>query len=168
MKPLLLIIDLQAGWRHKTATEAAMLKTVQLASRFDGDVIHCCFRNDPQSLFHTQLGWRRFVEPEDTDQIPEIAALHLPVYWRTTYSCVTDETLPLIQNHRPVYIAGVFTDISVAATAMHIFDQGIPVYIVTDCVATLHGQPIHEKALMSLDYAIGRKQMIIADDLLQK
>jgi hypothetical protein len=91
MTKLLLIIDLQKGWRHKTATEAAMLQTVALCQKFTGDIIHCCFKNDPKSLFHTQLNWRRFVDARDTDQIPEIADLNLPQYWRGTYSCVNQE-----------------------------------------------------------------------------
>src|SRR5687767_9483795 len=99
MNSLLIVIDLQKGWRHKTATEAAMLRTVELCKRFTGDIIHCCFKNDPASLFHTQLGWSRFVEPSDTDQIPEAAELNLPQLWRGTYSCVNEETLPIIVQH---------------------------------------------------------------------
>lgn len=160
MKTLLIVIDLQKGWRHKTATEATMLRTVKLIKKFKGDVIHCCFKNDPASLFHTQLNWRRFVESSDTDQIPEVTPLNLPIYWRSTYSCVNDETLPIIKQYDHVYIAGVFTDISVAVTAMDIFDQNIPVSVVTDCVATLHGEAIHESSLRSLDFAIGKQNLV--------
>ncbi|MDB5186144.1 MAG: isochorismatase family hydrolase [Candidatus Saccharibacteria bacterium] len=167
MRSLLLVIDLQKGWRHKTATEAAMLKTVELCKEFSGDIIHCCFKNDPASLFHTQLKWYRFTEPEDTDQIPEVIPLKLPQYWRTTYSCVTDELLPVFQQYDHIYIAGVFTDISVAATAMDIFDHNIPVSVVTDCVATLHGQSIHENSLRSLDYAIGPGCLVTATALIK-
>lgn len=162
MKQLLLIIDLQKGWRHKTATEAAMLRTVALAREFPGDAIHCCFRNDPDSLFHTQLHWSRFTDNSDTDQIAEIAALNLPQYWRETYSCLTDEVHEVVRNYSHVYIAGVFTDISVAATAMELFDRGVPVSVISDCVATLHGQPIHEAALQSLEHAIGRDHVVTA------
>lgn len=164
---LLLVIDLQQGWRHPTATEPAMLRTVELSKQFDGDAIHCCFRNDPHSLFTKELDWQRFREPPDTDEIPEIEPLKLPVYWRSTYSCLNEETLAIVKRYDQVYIAGVFTDISVAATAMDLFDHNIPVNVVTDCVATLHGQAVHEAALKSLDYAIGRKHMISADSILK-
>ncbi|HVS58510.1 MAG TPA: isochorismatase family protein [Candidatus Saccharimonadales bacterium] len=160
MRNLLIIIDLQQGWRHKTATEAAMLRGVELCKHFDGDVIHCCFKNDPASLFQTQLHWKRFIESPDIDEIPEIAPLKLPRYWRSTYSCVNDETWPIIEPYDHVYIAGVFTDISVTATAMHIFDKNKAVSVVADCVATLHGQAIHEAALRSLEHAIGRRHVI--------
>ena len=162
-RSLLLVIDLQKGWRHKTATETAMLATVELCQKFKGDIIHCCFRNNPASLFHSQLNWHRFTEASDTDQIPEIVPLNLPVYWRETYSCLTDELLPVISRYKHIYIAGVFTDISVAMTAMDIFDHDIPVSVVTDCVATLHGQPVHESALRSLAHAIGRDYLITAE-----
>lgn len=167
MRSLLIVIDLQKGWRHKTETEAVMLRTVELCKQFDGDVIHCCFKNNPTGPFHSQLGWKRFAQPSDTDQIPEIASLDLPQYWRSTYSCVNDQTLPIIQQYYHVYIAGVFTDISVFATALDIFDHNIPVSVVVDCVATLHGQSIHESSLRSLDYAIGRKHLVKSENLMQ-
>ncbi len=165
MSSLLMVIDLQKGWRHQTATDTVMLKTVELCKQFKGDIIHCCFKNDPNSLFHSQLNWRRFIEKDDTDEIPEIAKLQLPTYWRTTYSCLTPEVLELIQKYDQIYIAGVFTDISVSVTAMGVFDQNIPVSVVTDCVATLHGEQIHESALRSLDFALGPKSLVKSSKL---
>ena len=164
-KKLLLVIDMQNGWRHKTATEAAMLATVELCRRFDGDIVHCCFRNDPDSLFYSQLHWKRFNDAADTDQITEIMPLNLPVYWRSTYSCLTPELVPLVQKYSAVYIAGVFTDISVASTAMNLFDMNIPVYVVRDCVATLHGEDVHEVSLKSIEMAIGARNVITADSI---
>ena len=165
MASLLLVIDLQKGWVHPTATEDAMQRTVELCKKFKGDVIHCCFRNDPNSLFTTLLGWERFTEPSDTDEIPEIAALKLPVYWQNTYSRLNDETLPILQKYDMVYLAGVFTDISITATAMDIFDRNIPVSVVTDCVATLHGEDVHLAALKALSFAIGKKQLVTSSEL---
>jgi nicotinamidase-related amidase len=160
MRRLLIVIDLQKGWRHKIATEEAMLKTVELCKGFSGDIIHCRFKNDPNSLFHTQLHWTRFVEAEDTDEIPEIVDLHLPTYWRTTYSCANDQLRPLLKQYDQVYLAGVFTDISVFVTALDIFDMNIPVSVVMDCIATLHGEPVHHYSLRSLGHAIGNKFLI--------
>lgn len=160
MKTLLLLIDLQQGWRHEQATEQVFLNTVELAKHFEGDVIHCCFKNDRQSSFVSQLGWNRFFKTTDTDQIPEITPLKLPIYWRSTYNCITDETLPIIKQYDAVYIAGVFTDVSVAVTAMAVFDLGIPVRVVKDCVATLHGEDIHDAMLNSLGFSIGARNLI--------
>lgn len=165
MKQLLLVIDIQEGWRHKVATEAAMLRAVELCKVFEGDIIHCCFRNEPQTLFQTELHWHRFEATYDTDEFPEIAPLQLPKYWRSTYSCITDETLPIVRQYDRVYIAGVYTDISVYATALHLFDLGIPVSVVTDCVATLHGQHAHQSSLSSLAFAIGGKNMVEAQEI---
>lgn len=165
MKTLLIIIDLQKGWRHKTATETAMLRTVELCKSFAGDIIHCCFRNDENSLFYNQLKWDRFFRPEETDQIPEIASLDLPIKWRSTYSCLTEEVLELVKKYEQVFIAGVFTDISVSVTAMEIFDLNIPVSVVTDCVATLHGEDVHAAALKALDFGIGKDHLIRAASL---
>jgi nicotinamidase-related amidase len=165
MRKLLIVIDMQKGWRHPTATEETMLDVVRLAKGFDGDVVHCCFCNDPDSLFYTQLRWSEFMLPKDTEQIPEIAELDLPVYWRSTYSCVTPELEPILRQYDGVYIAGVFTDISVAATAMHIFDMNIPVSVVGDCVATLHGEDVHRAAMRSLASAIGPKHIVTAESV---
>jgi len=165
LRSLLIVIDLQKGWRHKTATESAMLRTVELCQEFPGDIIHCRFKNDPKSLFQTQLHWTRFVESDDTDEIPEIAKLKLPTRWRTTYSCVNDEMRSILKQYDRVYIAGVFTDISVFVTALDIFDMNIPVGVVTDCIATLHGEPVHHYCLRSLSHAIGKKSMVEAQTL---
>ena len=165
MKSLLLVIDLQKGWRYEDASEEAMLNTVDLCKKFKGDMIHCCFKNNPESLFYKQLRWKRFMVPMDTDQIPEIKVLNIPVYWQSTYSRVNNETLPILKKYDHVYIAGVFTDVSVASTAMDIFDCGIPVSIVKDCVGTLHGPMAHEYALHSLDFSIGPRNMVNSSDL---
>lgn len=165
MKQLLIVIDLQEGWRH-TTTEPAMLRAVELCKAFQGDIIHCCFRNDPDSLFHTQLGWQRFTGPPDTDQIAEVIPLNLPIYWRSAYSRIDEQTLPIIRAADEVFIAGVFTDVSVAATAMGIFDLGVPVSVVKDCVASLHGEHVHEAALHSLDFALGRRHLIDSKELI--
>lgn len=143
-----------------------MLDTVTLCKQFKGDVIHCCFRNNAASLFYKQLRWDGFMKSPDVDQIPEIAKLNLPIYWRETYSCLTPEILPLIKKHDHIYIAGVFTDISVAVTAMEIFDLGIPVSVIGDCVATLHGENVHQAAIRSLSHAIGVRHIITAESLI--
>jgi len=167
-KNLLIAIDLQVGWRHKTATEQAMLKAVELCKQFDGDVIHCCFKNDPNSSFHTQLRWERFVDSPDTDEIPEVAPLKLPIYWRPTYSCMTPEVTELVKQYDQVYIVGVFTDISVFVTALDIFDMNIPVGVVADCVASLHGEQAHKSALHSLDFALGSQNIVLSQDVIKK
>lgn len=166
MANLLIAIDLQVGWRHPTATEQAMKNAIDFCHRFSGDKIHCRFTNDPESLFYTQLHWDRFSDVSDTDEIPEAAALNLPTYWRSTYNCVNHETAPLIAKADAVYIVGVFTDISIAATAMAIFDMNVPVYVVRDCVATLHGSDVHEAALKSLEHAIGENNVIPANKVI--
>jgi nicotinamidase-related amidase len=165
MKPLLIIVDLQKGWRH-VSTEKAMLNSVALCQRFKGNIIHCRFQNDPNTLFYKQLNWYRFSESPDTDLIAEIVDLNIKSFWRSTYSCVTDETWPLIKDSSQVYLAGVFTDISIAMTAMHIFDKGVPVSVVSDCVGTLHGQSVHENALRSLEHAIGDDHLVISSSLI--
>lgn len=165
MKSLLILIDLQKGWRHKTATEATMLRCAELAQEFTGDTIHCCFKNELGSLFETELNWTRFREPRDIDQIKEIIPLELPVYWRSTYSCLTDEVKALVADYDRVYIAGVFTDASVYATAIDLFDIGMPVTVIRDCVATLHGEQVHLYTLRALEHVLNRKNVIYSDEL---
>ncbi|HEY1063886.1 MAG TPA: isochorismatase family protein [Candidatus Saccharimonadales bacterium] len=168
MKNLLLVIDLQEGWRHKSATEDAMLRAVELCKDFDGDAIHCCFRNDPNSLFVTQLNWERFMDEADTAVIPEFAPQAVPQFWRSTYSCLTEEVLAVAKEYDRVFIAGVFTDISVLATAMDLFDHGVSVSVVSDCVATLHGEQVHAMALRALEMAIGDNHVLAATDVPQR
>lgn len=168
MKPLLIVIDIQKGWVHPTATAEVMTKCVELCSDFPGDVIHCCFKNTPGSIFETELNWTRFKERDDTDQMPEIASLQLPIYWRDTYSCLTEEVKKIVNQYERVYIAGVFTDASVYATAVDIFDQGIPVTVIKDHVATLHGERVHDAALSALGHIIGRQNVLSASELLER
>lgn len=167
MKSLLIVIDLQKGWRHKTATEQVMMNTVKLCKKFKGDVVHCRYRNNPENRIYKR-GWTRFTKPYDTDEIPEIAELKLRTFWQSTYSCVTDELRPLLYEYDHIYIAGVFTDISVFVTAMEVFDMEIPVSVVTDCVGTLHGEQMHYYSLRSLSHGIGVKHLVTADSLPQK
>lgn len=168
MKPLLLAIDLQKGWRHKTATEEALLNAVELCKYFDGDIIHCRFKNDPESLFHKQLGWKRFVDEYDTAEIEEVVPLKLMSHWRSTYSCIDAEILEAARRARHVFIAGVYTDISVFVTALELFDNGISVSVVKDCVATLHGEPVHQAAIKSLGFSIGSKYLVNSSELPRK
>jgi len=49
---------------------------------------------------------------------------------------------------------------------MAIFDQNIPVSVVSDCVATLHGEDVHEAALKSIDMAIGSQNLITMEQAL--
>lgn len=165
-KKLLIVIDLQNGWRHKTASEPAMLQTVELCKKFKGDVVHCCFRNDPSTLFYKQLNWTRFSDSPDIDEIPEIKQLGLPIHWRNTYSCLTEDMVELIKKYDHIYLAGVFTDISVATTAMNLFDRGINVSVVKDSVATLHGQDVHNQYLKSLEHALGNHNLVSYRDLI--
>jgi nicotinamidase-related amidase len=163
---MLLVIDLQQGWRHQTATEAVVQKVVRLCESYQGTIIHSCFRNEPSSLFHSQLNWTRMVEPPDIDPMDEIKNLTLPTYWRTTYSCLTAELLPVVKAYDHVYIAGVFTDISVFTTALDLFDHNIVVSVLSDCVATLHGEEQHQSSLRSLRHAIGTRHVILSSELL--
>lgn len=165
VKALLLVIDLQEGWRHKTATEPTMLRCVDLCKEFTGDVIHCCFRNKKDSLFETELNWFRFHEEEDIATISEAQELNLPVYWRSIYSCVTEEVANLVKQYERVYIAGVFTDASVYATAIDLFDMSTPVTVIRDCVATLHGEEVHRQVLNALINVLDRKNVIYSDEL---
>jgi nicotinamidase-related amidase len=156
---------MQQGWRHPTATEQVMQRVIELCGTFDGEIVHSCFQNDPHSLFYKQLKWFQFTESPDIDIIPEIRSFEIPIYWRTTYSCITDELEPVLRSSDEVFIAGVFTDISVTATAMQLFDMGIAVSVVADAVGTLHGADVHEAALKSLGHAIGFNRLVTADSV---
>jgi nicotinamidase-related amidase len=165
MKTLLILIDLQHGWRHKTATESTMQRCIELAQEFTGDKILSCFKHEPGGFIEKQLNWKRFENDRDTGLIPEAAKLRLPMYWRRTYNCITPEVERIVKQYDRIYLAGVFTDISVFVTAAAIFDMGIPVTVVKDCVATLHGETIHTYALRSLEHMIDRKNVLYSDEL---
>lgn len=165
MKNLLILIDLQHGWRHKTATESVLLRCVDLAKEFTGDTILSCFRHTPGGFIEQQLNWKRFVDETDTALIPEAQSLRLPKYWRQTYNCITPEVETIVKQYDRVYLAGVFTDISVFVTAAALFDMGIPVTVVRDCVATLHGESVHTYALRSIEHMIDRKNVLYSDEL---
>jgi nicotinamidase-related amidase len=167
MKSLLILIDLQHGWRHKTATEAVMLRCVELAQEFAGDKILACFKHEPGGFIEKELNWKRFEDEKDTELILEARGLRLPIYWRRTYNCITPELEEMVRRYDHVYLAGVFTDISVFVTAASIFDMGIHVTVIKDCVATLHGETIHNYALRSLEHMINRKNVVYSDELPQ-
>lgn len=82
------------------------------------------------------------------------------VFWRSSYSCLTPELVRVVKHYDQVYIAGVFTNISVFVSALDVFDRNIPVAVVSDCVATLHGDEVNSTALKSLDFALGKKGLV--------
>jgi nicotinamidase-related amidase len=142
-----------------------MLRCVELGQRFTGDVILSCFKHEAGGFMEQQLNWNRFEDEVDTALIPEAAALDKPKYWRTTYNCLTDEVKSLAVKYDHIYLAGVFTDVSVFVTASAIFDLGIPVTVIRDCVATLHGEQVQAYSLRSLEYMLDKKNVLSRAEL---
>jgi nicotinamidase-related amidase len=162
----LLILDPQQGWVHESVNKV-FERIPSYANKFDGHVIICKFVNKQDSPFVEFLNWERFIDDEDTRLLVGYEQLTEQIFERTTYDCLQPDLIEFLEakSIQSIYLSGIFTDVSVAATAMSAFDRGYETFVVTDLVNTLHGQKIHEMTLKSLGFSIGQRHSIAADDL---
>lgn len=160
MKKLLLIIDMQEGFRS-CESEQIIPAIQEIKKEFDGEIIFTQFIDIKDSLFETQLQWNIFQDPKNQQIFPEL------YQWETIiqhhgYTIFWEELQIYIQSEQieAVYLAGIYTDVCITKTAMDIFDFWTKVYIYAHCCASLHGELQHISALTSLKYIIWSEHII--------
>ena len=149
-------MDMQEGFRNRPVKEVlpSIKKYIQ---SFDGRAVYACFLNEKKSLFETELDWKVFQPQADREILRELKDLDLPKFWHSGYTILTSEMQEYIRKEgfTEIYLAGIFTDVCIAKTAMDVFDFGLVPKVVENCVATLHGQDVHAAVIKSLKYSIG-------------
>ncbi|MFT4309457.1 MAG: isochorismatase family protein [Candidatus Woesearchaeota archaeon] len=164
---LLLIIDMQEGFRCKD-TLKILPNIMRLKDSFKEMIVYTKYVNHNSSLFVSQLGWTQFVNEQDQMILNELRTPNNTEIVHDTYTVLNDELKMFIKNNSitRVYIAGIYTNVSIIKTAMDLFDNSIEAFIIVDACNSLHGQINHNAAIDSLRHILGKKNIVITQELL--
>jgi nicotinamidase-related amidase len=161
MNNLLLIIDLQEGFRHKES-EAIIPKILKLKKCFAGKIVFTKFINKSGSLFEKQLDWQKFKTNKDQQLFAELRSKDNLELEHSSYTVLNDKLKKFIAKNKitTVYLCGIYTDVCVIKTAMDLFDFNIKTFVIKDATISLHGKNNHLSALNSLQHILGKQQII--------
>lgn len=157
MKKVLLVIDMQEGFRYPE-TVKIIPKINKLITKFNGEIVFLQFINKKESLFEKQLNWQKFQNKNDQEIFKELKNEKFKKYKHSTYSVLTKEILKLIKN-KEIYICGIYTDVTIIKTAMDLFDLNKKCIIIEDACAGQFKKSLHQSAIKSLTHIIGKPQI---------
>ena len=166
MKNLLLIIDMQEGFRH-TESETILPNLLKLKRSFDGKIVFSKFVNNKNSLFEKQLNWIEFQNDEDKKLFPELQTSDNIKLEHSTYTVLNKELKEFISKNKitKVYLCGIYTDVCIIKTAMDLFDNDLETFVIKDACSSLHGKKNHNSAIDSLKHIIGGKQILLTNNV---
>ena len=166
MKNLLLIIDMQEGFRH-TESEIILPNLLKLKRSFDGKIVFSKFVNNKNSLFEKQLNWIEFQNDEDKKLFPELQTSDNIKLEHSTYTVLNKELKEFISKNKitKVYLCGIYTDVCIIKTAMDLFDNDLETFVIKDACSSLHGKKNHNSAIDSLKHIIGGKQILLTNNV---
>ncbi|RLD55745.1 MAG: cysteine hydrolase [Bacteroidetes bacterium] len=166
MKKLLLIIDMQEGFRC-AESEAILPNLLKLKKSFKGKIVFSKFVNYENSLFEKQLNWSKFKRIEDQKIFSELHAANNIKLKHNTYTILNKELKEFIRDNKitTVYLCGIYTDVSIIKTAMDLFDNGIETFVIKDACSSLHGKECNNSAMDSIGYILGKKHILLTDDV---
>ena len=166
MKNLLLIIDMQEGFRH-TESETILPNLLKLKRSFDGKIVFSKFVNNKNSLFEKQLNWIEFQNDEDKELFPELQTSDNIKLEHSTYTVLNKELKEFISKNKitKVYLCGIYTDVCIIKTAMDLFDNDLETFVIKDACSSLHGKKNHNSAIDSLKHIIGKKQILLTNNV---
>jgi nicotinamidase-related amidase len=162
----LVVVDMQEGFRYQELE--AIIAEIRLAMDiFAGSVLFAKFINREDSLFHTQLNWEKMRDSSDTKLFSQFKDYEDSSFEHYTYSILNDDLRAIIEREgiSRIYLAGVYTDVSIIGSAMDLFDEGIETFVISDACASLHGNRNHETAIESLTHILGDDHIISTDNL---
>ncbi len=166
MSQLLLIIDMQEGFRSKQTDQITPI-IQKLSNSFKGPALYSMFVNQKSSLFENQLEWMCFQDTKDQKILDELNNETIQTISHTGYTVLTDELKTWIKDNsiQSVYLSGVYTDVCITKTAMDLFDNGIKAFIIKDACHSLHGEQHHNITIDSLSHILGKDQIITSREL---
>ena len=166
MKNLLLIIDMQEGFRH-AESEIILPNLLKLKKSFYGKIVFSKFVNNKNSLFEKQLSWIKFQNDEDRKLFSELQTSDNIELEHDTYTILNEELKKFINKNKitKVYLCGVYTDVCIIKTAMDLFDNDIETFVIKDACNSLHGRRNHDSAIDSLKHILGKKQILSTNNV---
>ncbi len=166
MENLLLIIDMQEGFRYQES-ENILPNLLKLKESFNGKIVFPTFVNDGKSLFEKQLSWTKFQNKEDQKLFSELQTSDNINIQHNTYTVLNNELKEFIKTNKitKIYLTGIYTDVCIIKTAMDLFDNNIETFVIEDACNSLHGKNNHDSAIDSLKHILGKKQILLTDDV---
>lgn len=166
MKNLLLIIDMQEGFRCQKS-EDLLPNLLKLKELFKGKIVFSKFINNKNSLFEKQLNWTKFQNDNDQKIFSELQSSNNIELQHNAYTVFNNELDEFVKKNKitKVYLAGIYTDVCVIKTAMDLFDNKIETFVIKDACNSLHGKINHDSAIDSLKYILGKNQIILTDNV---
>jgi len=166
MKNLLLIIDMQEGFRYQES-ESILPNLLKLKKSFNGKIVFSKFVNDKNSLFKKQLNWIKFQNENNQKLFSELQASKNIEIQHNTYTILNDELKEFIKSNKitKVYLTGIYTDVCIIKTAMDLFDNDNKTFVIEDACNSLHGKTNHDSAIDSLKHILGKKQILLTNDV---
>ncbi|HSW67818.1 MAG TPA: isochorismatase family protein [Bacteroidales bacterium] len=163
---LLIVSDMQEGFRSAEA-ESLIPMLERLCGVFTGHIVFTEFYNRRGSRFERQLNWRRFQNATDISLLLELQHLSGKAIRHSGYTLINKPMKKLISSlaNPKVFLTGIYTDVCITKTAMDLFDHDVETYVIADACHSLHGQAIHETALISLGHILGKDHIINSDQL---
>lgn len=166
MENLLLIIDMQEGFRYQES-ENILPNLLRLQKSFNGKIVFSKFVNDKNSLFEKQVNWTKFQNENDRKLFSELQASSNLEMKHNNYTVLNGKLKEFIKKNKitKVYLSGIYTDICIIKTAMDLFDNNIEAFVIKDACNSLHGRKNHDSAINSLKHILGKKQILLTDDV---
>lgn len=163
---LLLIIDMQEGFRF-AESGAILPNLLKLKKSFKGKIVFSKFVNEENSLFEKQLNWTKFKNDGDKKLFSELQTSNNIQLEHNTYTILNNKLKEFIKenNITNVYLCGIYTDVCIIKTAMDLFDNNIKTFVIEDACNSLHGKKNHDSAIDSLKHILGKKQILLADNV---
>ena len=161
-----MIIGMQKGFRY-AESEALLPNLLKLKKSFKGKIVFSKFVNDKDSLFEKQLNWTEFQNEEDKKLFSELRVSNNIEFEHNGYTVINEALLQFIKENKiiKVYLCGIYTDVCITKTAMDLFDKGIETFVIEDAYNSLHGKSIHDSAIESLRHILGKKQILLTNDV---
>ncbi|MCH7568519.1 MAG: cysteine hydrolase [Nanoarchaeota archaeon] len=166
MDNLLLIIDMQEGFRH-AKSEIILPNLLKLKNSFKGKIVFSKFVNNKNSLFEKQLNWTKFQNDEDKKLFSELQTSNNIELEHDAYTVFNEGLKEFTSKNKitKVYLCGIYTDVCIIKTAMDLFDNNIETFVIEDACNSLHGKKNHDSAIDSLKHILGKKQVLLTDDV---
>ena len=155
----LLIVDVQKGFIN-AHTEHVVPKVKQLQNQYH-HVYATQFTNPEGSPYRRFMGWERFDPSSNEVHLAFKPLPNVRILTKHSYSAATEELLKELEtNHiREVHLCGIDTDACVLATAISLFEHGVPPVILSYACASTAGAEYHNAALKILAHLIGDRQV---------
>ncbi|MDZ8221743.1 isochorismatase family cysteine hydrolase [Nostoc sp. ChiVER01] len=172
MNEILLIIDMQNGFMSEKCRHI-IPNVIKLIERFlmAGKVVEFTkFINTADSNYVKLIQWSRLIHEPETSIIDELQPYINNVYQKYYYSAFTEKfsTFIFLNKINKIYLCGVETDSCILKTAIDSFERGIEPVIIEDACFSDGGQQAHDAGIFLLKRNIGKNQIIMTDEILEK